>query len=171
MNVPAKSAGPGAPDRETPLSVVEALSLGVTMGDLKGVKKSDCEAVYAIAHSFYSQARYRDAYPLFGWLLYMKPYERRFLMACAACEQMLKKFDMAASHYLKASLLDLQDAKPLFHMAECLIAAGRYEDAREPLDSLIEDYPGAANARYRQRARALKALAHHVKAHDQEGRP
>lgn len=169
MNVPAKSAGPGAQGRDLPLSVVEALSLGVTMGDLKGIKKSDCEVVYAIAHSFYSQARYRDAYPLFGWLLYMKPYERRFVTACAACEQMLKKYDMAASHYLTAALLDLQDAQPLFHMAECLIAGGRFEDAQEPLDSVIEDYPGAANAPYRQRAHALKALAHRAKAVNKRG--
>lgn len=138
--------------------VTAALTGGATLGSLIGYSEQEYEAVYTLGHNLYSQARYDDAIKVFAFLIMNNPLEMRFVNAFAACQQMLKRFDEAIAYYSLASVMDMQDPRPTFHTAECLIALGRLKEASAALGFVIAQSERSQRPALKLRAQTLLDL-------------
>ncbi|MES3002902.1 MAG: SycD/LcrH family type III secretion system chaperone [Pseudomonadota bacterium] len=122
------------PTIEQGAALVELLSSGNTLSGLLGRSEKSQEALYHVAYVFYGQAKYTEAMRMFAFLLANNHLDRRFYMGFAGCMQMLDRHEEALKYYGIASLLDLTDPLPPMHMAECHIAMGQRDKARESLE-------------------------------------
>ena len=153
-----------APSNRSPAreDVIEALgrilARGGRPGDLYGLQQEHFEMLYAMGHQMYSQARYRDAAIVFGYLSGLDGRDARFFNALASSLQMLGCYDDAITLHALASLEDLDDPKPTLHAAECLIAVGRLPEATEMLENVVADCVLPELAPFKERAEALKGL-------------
>lgn len=132
------------------------LAAGNSVGDAINVSSEQREALYQLGHGFYSQARFEDAFSVFSLLVIYEHMNERYLLALAGAAQMLGKYKDALQHYSTAALLLVNDPKPVFFSAECLIALGNFELATESLNLVIEiadDTP--AQQALKSRARVL----------------
>lgn len=116
----------------------EHFSQGGTLGDLRGFKDADYEAMYAVGHGLYTQGKHEDAGKIFGFLMMHNPFDRRFPIAMGASQQMLGKHADAIGFYALATVLDMTDPVPIFHTAECLAAIGENEDARDAFQTVVD---------------------------------
>ena len=158
MNATVSAAVPGDDLEALIASVTQAFSDGATLGDLMGYEERDYEAVYALGHNFYSQARYLDALKAFSFLVMNNPLERRFSNAMASSLQMLKQYDNAIGFYSLASFMDIADPRPTFHTAECMIALKRMDQAVEALEIVIDQSNTPEFEALKTRAEALLGL-------------
>jgi type III secretion system low calcium response chaperone LcrH/SycD len=130
-----------------------------TVAQIHGIGPDELEAVYALAHSLYSQARWAPALSVFNFLSLNDHLDRRHHMGRGACLQMQSRHGEALSAYSLAFLLEMTDPVALFHIGECLIALGRREDAQVALDAAAEAAADkGAQADIGRRALALLAL-------------
>jgi type III secretion system low calcium response chaperone LcrH/SycD len=134
------------------------LMSGGTIGGIYNYDKRDYEALYAMGHSLYSQARYPDAVKAFGFLVMHNHLERRFLVAFAASLQMVRDYETAINYYALATAMDMTDLAPSFHVCECLLAQGKVQEAREGLEMIVAQCEGEAQAALKQRAQGLLAV-------------
>lgn len=136
QNANASTPGGNAPP-DLSDQVIDLFSSGVTLGDVFQFSENDYEAVYALAHSLYTQGKFEDAMRLFSLLMASNPYEKRFANALASSMQMLGMYKPALEYYSVASVMDLGDPMPTFHSAECLIAMSLYAEARQALELVV----------------------------------
>lgn len=138
------------------------LESGGTLSQVYGFEAQEMEAVYAHAYSLYNQARWKEALKIFNFLVVHDHLERRYHVGQAACLQMLKRYDEALKAYGMAHVMNVMDPVVALHIAECLIAQGKKEDALIALESVVaitEDNPKFAELA--SRARALADLLRH----------
>lgn len=153
----AAEAGAVHPDLGSQL--IELLGRGGVLGDVYDWGEQDYEALYALGHNLYAQARYFDAMKAFGYLVMHNHLERRFLNAFAASLQMCKSYDEALKYYQMALMMDMSEPAPAFHACECMVALGRVQQAREGLGAVIALAQGKEQHQaLAQRAQALLGL-------------
>jgi type III secretion system low calcium response chaperone LcrH/SycD len=138
--------------------VAASLANGGVLGDVLGYSETDYEAVYALGHGLYANARYLDAAKAFGFLVMSNPYERRFVTAYAGSLQMLKQYRDAIAYHSMASVMDLSDPAPTFHTAECLMALGMRTEAAQAFGFVLKQCSRPAQAALKDRAQALLQL-------------
>lgn len=119
------------------------------------------EALYALGHQLYGQARYDDAAAVFEYLTVQDHTMPRYAVGTAASLQMLGRHELALGYYGYASLLDPLDPKPVFHGCECLLAMGDVVQAREGLESVLRDYDPGLRPDIQGRAKGLIELLGH----------
>lgn len=117
--------------------VLELISHGGSVGSIFDYSETEYEAMYSLGHSHYSQERYLDAAKCFGFLVTNNTQEPRFISAFGCSLQMLKLYHDAIQYHSLASLLDLEDPLPTFHTAECFVALGMPDEAREALAQVV----------------------------------
>ncbi len=139
-------------------TILQALLEGRTLAFIQGIGQDKVDALYAFAHSLYERERYEDARKVFTYLMALDHHETRYMGAVAACLQMLKRYDEAIEHYCLASVYDLGDPRPTFHTAECLLAQGRTDEARDALSMVLNDCRESRHAVLKERAQALLDL-------------
>lgn len=122
------------PDLDLAVRMMARLVEGHTLGAMLGFSEESQEALYALGHCLYGQARYEDALRVFGFLLTHNHLERRYYLAFGACLQMLSRLEDALKYYGMASFMDMTDPEPVFHAAHCLLALGRRKEAGEALE-------------------------------------
>lgn len=142
--------------------VADFLLAGGTVGDMYGLSGEQLEPMYALGFSLYNQARWSEALKVFSFLTYHSHLEQRFHVARAACLQMLKQYENALQAYGLGYVLDASDPSVSLHIAECLLALGKKEDARGVLENVAELTQGnAAFAQIGKKGAALAALIGH----------
>lgn len=117
--------------------VYDLLAHGATLKQIHGYTDDEMEAVYTLGFNYYNQGKFEEAMRLFGFLLMHDQMERRYYKAFGSCQHMLKKYTEAIRNYSMASLFDLSDPEPTFHTAECMIALGMKQEAKEALDLVV----------------------------------
>ena len=133
---------------------------GGTLAQAMGLTADACEAMYAHGHSLYAQGKYNDAFKIFAQLVAYDHMDSRYQMALASAMQMTRRYEEALQQYMIVTVMRIDDPVPVYHCAECLIALGRPDDARESLNLVIGTLckPGEHDV-VRTRAEALlKAL-------------
>lgn len=118
--------------------VFAVLAAGEALGDHTKVTPETRQALYQFGHSFYTQARYSEAFRIFSLLVIYEHTNPRYLLALAGAAKMIGRYQDALQHYSTATVLLLDDPRPVFHSAECLIALGQSELAAESLALAIE---------------------------------
>ena len=131
---------------------------GGTLGSVYDYTEKDYEALYAIGHSLYSQARYGDAVQAFGFLVMHNHLERRFVKAFASSLQMVRNYSEAINYYALATAMDMTDLAPSFHVCECLLAQGKVQEAREGLEMIAAQCEGEEQEALKRRAQGLLSV-------------
>jgi len=152
-----------APGRDIPADemlrrTIDELLAGRTLGSLQGIGKDHVEGLYAVAHGLYQRERYDDARKIFMYLMVLDHYDTRFMLGLASCLQMLQQYDKAIEYFSMASLFRLDDPRPTFHTAECLLAQGRIDEAHEALMIVTLECDEPRHQVLKQRARAMLDL-------------
>jgi type III secretion system low calcium response chaperone LcrH/SycD len=122
------------PDVAQGVALLQQLLSGQTLGGILGQSAEEHEAIYHVGHVQFGRGNYEDAMRIFAFLLTRNHMDRRCYMGFAACLQMLKRPAEALKYYGVASLQDLTDPQPVMHSAECYLAIGHREQARQALD-------------------------------------
>lgn len=132
---------------------------GQTLGPMMGVSVPAQEALYALAYTAYTQARYAEAMQAFSFLMTADHFDRRYFSGYAACLRAQKRHGEALKHYGVASMLDLTDPEPVMRMAECHLALGERVQARTALDyALVQARAHEAHRSYAPRLEAMLAF-------------
>lgn len=150
------------PESITEEKILEALAQfgeGSTVRELRGISDEEMEAVYAMGVNFYTTGNYEDAEKVFKFLVMFDHMSSRYWTAMGSLRQVQRRFDQAVEAYKFASFLDLENPKPLYYAAECLVAMGEKEKALDALAALNEfAAKSETGAAYRAKGEKLKAL-------------
>lgn len=136
--------------------VSQLLKAGGRLGDGWDVTDEEREALYQLGHGLYEHGKYSDAFKLFSMLVIQNHLEPRYLTALGSTCQMLGRYAEALQHYMAATVIRLDDPRPVFHSAECLIVFDRMAEAEESL-KLALTLCGDRHEVIRTRAQALLA--------------
>ena len=136
------------------------LQAGGTLGEAWGTTEAEREALYQVGYSLYGQGKYSEAFKVFSLLVIQNHLEPRYLFALGGACQMLERYTDALQHYMAATVALLDDPLPVFHVAECLIAMGRPEEAKESLELVLllcKESHGAVQSRATALLQGLQA--------------
>ena len=114
------------------------LASGGSVGHVLEISEAQLEAMYQLGHRVYAQGRYEDAFKVFSMLVIFQHNNDHYLMALAGAAQMTGRYKDALQHYSTATLLRIDDPRPIYFSAECLIAIGNLDLAAESLRLVIE---------------------------------
>ena len=126
-----------------------------TIAALRGLSEDELEAIYALGFNAYGQGKYRDAAQTFSMLAVYNHFEPKYHKGLGACCQMMQMFAEAIQSYGAALVLAPLDVDPKLHIAECLIAIGEIDDAKEMLGYVLEEVEDIAESPIRDRANIL----------------
>ena len=124
---------------------------------IAGISDDELEAVYTVAHGFYTNSQYRDALDVFRFLCMHRHMDARFWFGLGAAAQMEKQHSIAVQAYRTCLMLNLEDAQPPLRAAECYSALGEREEMRLSLEAALEvaaQFP-ANNAAHAARAQLI----------------
>ena len=141
------------------LEKMEAVITGKsTLGQLRGLKSNDMEAIYSVAHSLYKQKRYADAEKMFRFLCLYGHLDQRFWTGLAASLQQQKKFREAVDAYSYNAILDVKNPQNPLSAAYCYLALGEFDQADNGVEGALH-WAGDKKeyASIRVKAEALRA--------------
>lgn len=134
----------------------EIMAGNTDLAAIVGMTEDELEAVYSLAHGFYTSGRYGDALDMFRFLCMHRHMDPRFWFGLGATNQMLGEHATAVTAYQTCAMLDLEDAQVPMRAAECFRAMGDAESARQALEAVVEVAKGKpAQAAYAKRAEAM----------------
>lgn len=110
--------------KERLVAAANSLMKGEPLKIEKGIDDAQLNAVYSLAFSYYSTGRYDEALKLFKFLVLFDHLSQKFWIGLGATQQMLKHYDEAIAAFAQASLLDIENPKPMYYAAICHIAKG-----------------------------------------------
>lgn len=150
------------PETVTEEKVVAALKEfgdGATLRAMRGISNEEMEAIYAMGVNFYKAGNYEDAEKVFKFLTMYDHLNSRYWTAMGSLRQVQRKFAEAVEAYRFASFLDLENPKPMYYAAECLLALGQKPAALEALAALQKYAPKTDKGRtFLAKGEALKAI-------------
>lgn len=138
--------------------IIALFANGSTLGSALNYDDMDYEALYALGHGLYSQCHYKEASRVFGYLVMHNHMEKRFMNAFASSLQMVERYQEAIKYYSLESVMDMRDPMPTFHTAECMIALGWRDEAREALGYVLMQSTTPEYEELAQRAQAMLDL-------------
>lgn len=141
---------------EMAAGIIDLWRSGNTLAQTMGITDEECEAMYAYGHSLYALGKYEDALKIFARLVTYDHMDSRYQMALASAMQMTGRYLEALQQYMVVAVMRVDDPVPVFHSAECLLALGRSEEARDSLELVTETLcmPGKDDV-IKSRAQAL----------------
>lgn len=107
----------------------EQLEQGYTLGELRGITEEGYSALYKIAHDLCNQGDFHNALPVALQLTLHNPTECRYAFMAGSCLQRLGHPERAALMYAMALEADSEHVAASYRLGECLIAAGKPEEA------------------------------------------
>ena len=138
---------------------VKLLMGGGTVRQARGFTRDQMETMYSVAYNLYATRQLEKADTVFRYLTYLDHTNAKYWIGLGAVQQLRRDFAHAVASYGYAAFLDLKNAKPLYHVAECYLALGDSEKAESALTAMKE-YSDASSP---YQARAQK-LAERIKA-------
>ncbi len=116
----------------------EFITSGKPLKEILQLNDDVIEMVYTHAYFLYQSAKYQQASHVFWILNALSPEDVRFYIGIAACHHQQKKYLEAATVYILASVIDLDDPMPFYYLSDCQIEMGLFELAKESLQQVIE---------------------------------
>ena len=127
-----------------------------TLKELKGVTNDELEAVYSLGFSYYNTGKFEDAQKLFEFLVLFDHLSSKYWFALGAVQQARKDYEKAVASYGYSSFLDLENPKPQYHAAECLLAMGDKGNAASAIMALEHYCPANTDLGREYRAKAAE---------------
>lgn len=131
---------------------------GYTFKDFAEITDDEMEAVYALSFNLASQGRLAEAEQMFAWLVGLDHHQPKYLIGLGICRQQLKKTKPALEAFALAGFLDTSNPVPAIRSAECFLALGLPDEARNAVEA-ARHWAGAKpeHEQIRARARELEA--------------
>jgi type III secretion system low calcium response chaperone LcrH/SycD len=135
------------------------LTSGGVFKDAHAISDEEMEAIYSVAYNLYENGKYDDALQVFKFLCFFDHMEKKYWLGLGAVRQMLRQYDDAVNAYSMAAMLDIDDPAPASHAADCLLLAGKKEEAESALNFVLEFAPETEQGKpFRQRAESVLGL-------------
>ena len=142
-------------DRLAQLSV-DILEGRTDLAAIAGMTGDELEAVYTLAHGFYTAGKYDDAQDVFRFLCMHRHLDPRFWFGFGATCHMQGDIALAVKAYGMAAMLDPTDPQVSLRAAECFVALGDTKGARIALEGAIMAAGAkSAHAGHAERARMI----------------
>ena len=116
----------------------ELMASGKPLKEILHLSDDAIEMVYTHAYFLYQSAKYQQASHVFWILNALAPDDVRFYLGIAACHHQQKKYIEAATVYILASVIDLDDPMPAYYLSDCQIEMGLFDLAKESLQQVID---------------------------------
>ena len=119
----------------------------------------DIDALYNVGVQFYQAGKFENASNVFGMVNMFAPFNSLYLCAQAKCLKSLNAYEDAYEIFHLAWTLDQRLPESALHAAECLMLAGRKNDARGLIDEVLGTPAMSNQNRYlREKAEAWLTL-------------
>lgn len=131
-----KQEGSDAPEKvkNSAKEIVSKVLLdGVPPKEAMGFNDEMLEYLYKIAYNLFKNGKYKNAIPLFTFLRDLDPLVYRYTFAIASSYHHMKDYQKALGEYSLCSLLDPNDPKCYYYMADCCL---ELKDAALAISSL-----------------------------------
>ena len=169
LDTPIPSLAPASPAEQAETIAARCLDVlegRATLADACDYTPAELEAVYERGYHAWNAGDLDSATTSFAFLALQQPLDRRFLFAFACALQQQGEFRHALTFFGYTVAMQANDPFAPFRVAECLLALGEVDAARDALDAVAALCYGQADAdpRYdalRQRAEALLADLNH----------
>ena len=118
--------------------VVRMLEQGLTtVREMKGITDEEMNAVYTVAHNFYTTGRYTDAETIFKFLVAFDHTNEKYWMGLGAVHQAQKHFKDALAAYANVvGNMNIENFKAAFYAAECFLALGDRVNAQNAIEQV-----------------------------------
>ena len=113
------------------------LEEGQTFKELHGLADEELEAVYAVAHNFVTNGKFRQAESLFRFLCFYDHLNRNYWMGLGVCRKGMGNFEAAVHAFGLAGILDLHDPRAALQSAECHLRLGHTDEAVSALNAAL----------------------------------
>lgn len=145
---------------KTAEALLEHIAGGGTLGEAINLEAEQLEAIYAVAYNHFTAKKYDKAIDLFKFLCLYDHAEPRWYYSLGVAQQQKGDHEAAVTAYGMATLLDVEDPRPQAQAGYCLMALGRYDEARSALEGAIMACgKNAAHANVRSQAEVLLSSA------------
>ncbi|EHZ2492649.1 SycD/LcrH family type III secretion system chaperone VcrH [Vibrio parahaemolyticus] len=114
------------------------LEEGGTLKMLHDVSADTIEHIYAVGYNFFQSGKIEQAAKVFQLLSMLDHYQARFFIGLGAARQELGEYLQAIDAYSYAALVDINDPRPPFHSAECLLKLEQLTEAESGFYSAKE---------------------------------
>lgn len=120
---------------------------------------AELDALYNIGVQIYQQGKWEDASRVFGLINMFAPFNSLYLSAQGKCLKCLGAYEDAHDVFHLAWTIDRSMPAAALHAAECLMLAGRKEDAVELINEVLAaPEMSDNNVELREKAEAWIAL-------------
>ena len=103
--------------------------------DSIGLSPESVETLYELAYRLYEGGKYEDSEKAFRFLTSVAAFDKKNWMGLGASLQMQKAYEQAIQAYMIASILDPAEAMVHLHIADCLFAQGKAQEALRALNT------------------------------------
>ena len=96
------------------------------------------ELIYSLGSTHFNQGKLKLALDFFQVLLIYRPLDSRFLFSVGLCLKNLGRYQEAIPAFCAALGLDENPVNSALHLAECLAALGKVNEAESVLNPIID---------------------------------
>ena len=122
------------------------------------VSDETIEHFYQCGFRVYSQKNYQEAADVFFVISLLSPRRHNIWMALGLSEKELNNHAPALVAFSMAALTNMEDPLSFFHSAECYIALGEKEDAKECIEVASDLLKGKSDLESKQLANAILSI-------------
>lgn len=132
------AALPQVTDKQIEEITQRFLTQGATFKELKGVTDQELEAVYAVGHNLFANAKYEQAEDAFRLLCFLDHLNKKFWLGLGACRKARQNYNGAIDAFGLAGILDLKDSRAALQSAECHILLGNRPAAASAYTAVLK---------------------------------
>ena len=115
-------------------AVIEHIGAGGTLRGLLEIGDDELEAIYAVAYNHFTARKFDKAIDLFKFLCLYDHTEPRWFYSLGIAQQQAGDHEGALNSYGVATILDVEDPRPQAQAGYCLMALGRWKEAKDAFD-------------------------------------
>jgi type III secretion system low calcium response chaperone LcrH/SycD len=112
---------------------LDMIAAGKSLREIRGLKRSDVERIYATGFNLYQHAKFAEAEPLFECACLYGSTDPRYWVALGSCRQMQKSYQGAIDAYGFGYLYDSENPWPVINSAVCYLALSNKDNAKDAL--------------------------------------
>ena len=136
--------------------IVGLMNGDLAMKDVQGISDGELESIYALSYNHFHAGKLDEVEKLLAFVCMFEHRVAKYWLGLGAARYGLEKHADALAAYAAAAMADPDDPRPPLRAADCQLALGNREAAKEALAMAIENCGDASeHAALRQRAEAL----------------
>ena len=137
--------------------VIEGFAAGKTVAEMRGLSPDEVEAIYSLGYTYYQVGKLDEAEKVFRFVCFMDHLDGKYWLALGAVLQSKRQLDEAVKVYANILLMNMNEPRAYYRIAECKLALGNRDEAREALEILEKtaDVKTAVGREYVAKARKM----------------